>query len=145
MQAVAHVCARGHSLRLPMHLIFAPLYMAIGVAARAQGSWWGIMAVYLSDYATEICISWPTDMPDVPNVPNVHVRQTRLPRCKCKQHRRWHHRWYPTATAYRGRRTYRTTRNRVAVLEPFSAPIHQNASNCSFLPPHLTSRILDKS
>ena len=31
-------------------------------------------------------------------VPNVHARQTRLPRCKCEQRRRWRCRWYPTAT-----------------------------------------------
>ena len=31
-------------------------------------------------------------------VPNVHARQTRLPRYKCEQRRRWRCRWYPTAT-----------------------------------------------
>ena len=31
-------------------------------------------------------------------VPNVHARQTRLPRCKCDQHRRRRRRWYPSAT-----------------------------------------------
>jgi hypothetical protein len=36
-----------------------------------------------------------TDMPDVRNA---HIRQTRLPRCKCEQRRRWRCRWYPTAT-----------------------------------------------
>jgi hypothetical protein len=57
--------------------------------------------VYSSDYSTEIFISWPTITPDVPNV---HARQTRLPRCKCNQRRRWRHRWYlyPTATGVVG-------------------------------------------
>jgi hypothetical protein len=55
-------------------------YMAIGAAVRAKGSWGCVRTAYLSDYSTEILISWPKNMPDVPNV---HARQTRLPRCKC--------------------------------------------------------------
>jgi hypothetical protein len=38
----------------------------------------------------------------MPDVPNVHARQTRLPRCKCNQHRRRRRRWYPTATGVVG-------------------------------------------
>ena len=40
-----------------------------------------------------------TDMPDVPNA---HIRQTRLPRCKCDQHRRRRRRRYPSATGAAG-------------------------------------------
>ena len=74
-------------------------YMAIGAAPRAQGSWGCVRTAYLSDYSTEIFISWPKNMPDVPNV---HARQTRLPRCKCDQHRRRRRRWYPDATGAAG-------------------------------------------
>ena len=70
-------------------------YMAIGAAVRAKGSWGCVRTAYLSDYSTENFILWPTGMPDVPNV---HARRTRLPRCKCDQHRRRRRRWYPTAT-----------------------------------------------
>ena len=83
--------------------------------------------MYLSDYSTEIFISWPKNMPDVPNV---HARQTRLPRCKCDQHRRRRRRWYPSATVAVGHVEPLET---VAVLVPFSAPISQNALNCSIL------------
>ena len=101
-------------------------YMAIGAAPRAQGSWGCVRTAYLSDYSTEIFISWPKNMPDVPNV---HARQTRLPRCKCDQHRRRRRRWYPNATVAVGH----VEPLEPSLLVPFSAPISQNALNCSIL------------
>ena len=85
-----------------------------------------------------IFISWPTGMPDVPNV---HARQTRLPRCKCDQHRRRRRRWYPNATVAVGHVEPLGT---VAACAVFSS----NLSKCSKLLhsiPHLPSRIFEKS
>ena len=113
-------------------------YMAIGAAPRAQGSWGCVRTAYLSDYSTEIFISWPKNMPDVPNV---HARQTRLPRCKCDQHRRRRRRWYPNATvAVR----HAEPLGSVAACAVFSS----NLSKCSKLLhsiPHLPSKVFEKS
>jgi hypothetical protein len=78
----------------------------------------------LSRFSSRNALLWRTDMPDVPNV---HVRQTRLPISKCKQHRRWRRRWYPTATGVVGQLG-------TVAARAFLAPIHQSAPNSSFLP-----------
>ena len=74
-------------------------------------------------------------------VPNVHARQTRLPRCKCDQHRRRRRRWYPSATVAVGHVEPLET---VAACAVFSS----NLSKCSKLLhsiPHLPSKVFEKS
>jgi hypothetical protein len=74
-------------------------------------------------------------------VPNVHARQTRLPRCKCDQHRRRRRRWYPNATVAVGHVEPLET---VAACAVFSS----NPSKCSKLLhsiPHLPSKVFEKS
>jgi hypothetical protein len=74
-------------------------------------------------------------------VPNVHARQTRLPRCKCDQHRRRRRRWYPNATVAVGHVEPLGT---VAACAVFSSNLSKSSKLLHSIP-HLPSRIFEKS
>jgi hypothetical protein len=102
--ASLYSCAFGSHLPLSLYnyplqqLRRIPIYMAIGAAARAQGSWGCIRTAYLSDYATEMCISCDGQKTCQMCQMRIFDRDSTSEIHKCNQHRRWRRRWYLTAT-----------------------------------------------